>query len=721
MDSKPIERVINLKEHEYVSAISDELDEDLIHGIETWKKSIIAVFSPPGTGKTTAICNRAKRFSGYGINTIIVGPTVSLDLKINEELKGAQNFNGEKFEDATKTTVVSTPESLDNALSMYEKNGLYYLAEIDEIHERIDSIDTRPKFANIDKLINSEYCLGVIMHTGTPDAIRDFYDFTKIYTINKKGKKVFNNPKILNVDKMTNQSVKDILEYSYVNFRNTEGQIFAFINDKAKHSYIEENIDLDIFNQNIFDDKSKILYISSLNKDTELVREIIKTKKVPPQYKMIIVTSSVSIGVEFELDNPATVLVFCNNYTFNIRQEIQSTIRVRTNIENLIFVKPSDKNKESSYIEFSKYLNKKLKKYTEILEAKINFWETFKNSDYIQKFGGATKEKFINLMNFGKEEEDYQIEEFCSKALIYNPQEDTFKIDKALLYKYISNEYADMIIKNTKDFEILMRNKCTHFNFSNQEFEILNYNDLFKKDALTEVIKDVLKPMDIDTSKLEKESRKKEREEVIKNEKEKILKHPIGIDNIIDIIQEVNTVASKSLHSNLYSSLENISKIDTTYSALQKLLIVTTKQEDKRNYIYEYLKNDTTTAKLNKYKKEEILKTQMPMIYTLVEKDDLSEIKKQPKAVKEKCYILKYYKKGNDKRYPYRKVTINHDTQLELFKHLQTQGLYNNKEFTDDVEKKIFTSVNELFVLTDSTKSTSKSKSKSFRISSLRY
>ena len=90
---------------------------------------------------------------------------------------------------------------------------------------------------------------------------------------------------------------KDILEYSYLNFRNQKGQVFAFINDKKKHSYIEDNLDTEIFK---YDNSTDILYISAKTKDTKVVRDIIETKKVPDKYRMIIVTSSASTGIEFE-------------------------------------------------------------------------------------------------------------------------------------------------------------------------------------------------------------------------------------------------------------------------------------------------------------------------------------------------------------------------------------------------------------------------------------
>lgn len=715
MNNKPLECIVNLQANEYVSLICDDLDKDLITSIEMNKCQLIGVFSPPSTGKTTMINDRAKRNCDIGIYTIVVSPTILLNDKINSVLDGAKNFDGVKFEDATKQIIVATPEGLENVISILEKNNLYFVIEIDEVHERIDSANTRPKFVNIDKALESKYCLLATMYTGTPDAIEKFYPFTKIYRINKKGKAITNNPKIINVDSVTDKSVKDILEYSYLNFRNDKGQIFAFINDKKKHLYLEDNLDTEIFKH---DNSSDILYISANTKESSLVREIIRTKKVPEQYRMIIVTSSASTGIEFELNNPATVLAFCNNYTFNIRQEVQSTIRVRTDIDNLIFVKPSDKGNAQS-VDYDIFFNEKMNKYIELLNSKIVFWESFKDNAYIKSHGALTKERFLKLMVFANDDEDYEIEEFCSKALVYDAENDTFKIDMALLHKYISDEYADMVLKNTEFFIDTMKKQCSHFDLKKSEFEVLNYNDLFINNHMLEAIQEVLEPLPNNTDNLKENSNEEDTKSIIKNKKDKLKECETSLDNIINIILEEGVAPSRSLHKEAYILLEDLKATDSTYKALEELLIVTTNQEDRRMYIEKYLDCETTT-KINSYKKEEIRKTQMPTVYKLVEENNMKEIKKQPSAVKEKCYILKFYKKGTDSRYPYRKVTVNNNTQKELFSYLQTQGLYKDKEFTSTTEKKLLKSLDDLFIF-ESSKSKSKSKSNSRRISSLRY
>ena len=605
-----------------------------------------------------------------------------------------------------------------SVVSILEGKRLYFVLEVDEIHERIDSADTRPFFNNIDKAKDSKYCIMTTVFTGTPQAIERFYPFTKIYDIKKEGKNIANNPKVINVSSMTEKSIKDILEHSYLNFRNQKGQVFAFINDKKKHSFIEENIDTDIFKH---DNSTDILYISAKTKDTKVVKDIIKTKKVPDKYRMIIVTSSASTGVEFELNNPATVLAFCNNYTFNVRQEVQSTVRVRTDIDNLIFVKPSDKGDIKS-ISYNVFFGNKIARYKDILNRKISFWERLKHDDYIKSYGDKTKEGIMQLMNFGNTDEDYNIEEFCSKALIYDCESDTFSIDDALLHKYISDEYADMVLKNTDFFIDTMKEQCTHFNLKQSKFEILDYDNLFKDDKLLEAIQEVLEPLPEKSTDVDKENNKdkKDKRTIIGNSKDKLKKCETSYNNIISIILEEDALPSRSLHKDAYNSIDELKTLDTTYKALKELLILTTNNENRERYLTEYLDGASTT-KLNAYKKEMNKKMQIPIAHDLVETNNIQEIKKQPVAVQEKCHTLIFYKKGTDTRYPYRKVTVNDKTQRELFNHLQTQGLYEDNEFTDDIEKHLNKLVDELFNL-ESTKSKSKSKSKTIskRISSLK-
>lgn len=714
MNNKQTRFVVDLQQDEYVSLIADYLDKDLIASIETNKKQLIGVFAPPNAGKTTLMHNRAKRNRDVGIYTVIVSPTILLNNKISVDLDNAKSFDGCKFDDATKHIIVSTPESLMNVISVLEDKKLYFTLEVDEIHERVDSVDTRPLFANIDKAKDSKYCILTTVYTGTPKVIERFYDFTKIYEIKKEGKSIANNPKVITVSSMTEKSIKDILEYSYLNFRNQKGQVFAFINDKKKHSYIEDNLDTEIFK---YDNSTDILYISAKTKDTKVVRDIIETKKVPDKYRMIIVTSSASTGVEFELNNPATVLAFCNNYTFNIRQEVQSTVRVRSDIDNLVFIKPDDKG-DIKPISYDVFFDNKIARYKDILNKKINFWEKIKHDDFIKSHGTKTKEGIMQLMNFGNTEEDYRIEEFCSKALIYDCESDTFRIDNALLHKYISDEYADMVLKNTDFFIDTMKEQCTHFNLKQSKFEILDYDNLFKDDKLLEVIQEVLEPLPEIT--IDKEKDKKDKKSIIENNKNKLKKCETSYQNMISIILEEDALPSRCLHKDAYNSIEELKILDTTYKALKELLVLTTNNENKERYLKEYL-DGVSTTRLNTYKKEMYRNIQIPVARDLAEANDIQEIKKQPVAVQEKCHTLIFYKKGTDARYPYRKVTINDKSQRELFRYLQTQGLYEDDEFTDNIEKHLNKLIDELFNL-ESIKSKSKSKSKSIskRISSLK-
>lgn len=712
MDSKPISCVTTLQDNEYASVIAHSLDEDTIKAITENKRQLVGVFSPPNSGKSTLLNHKVKRTSDVGLHIVVVTPTINLNDMLDSVLNGAKNYNGNKYTDISKRVVVTTPEGLENVLETLEKNNLYFEIHVDEIHERIDSAENRISFDNIDKAIVSKFCTTAFMYTGTPDSIRNYYNFDKVYNIIKKGKRIKNNPKVINLDKMSNEYIKDCIEYAYMNYREKDGQIFAFLNDKTKHSYIDETIDFDIFKSpdSTLED-SEILYISSKTKDDEYIKEMIKNKYIPGKYKIIIVTSSASAGIEFYLDNPATVMVFCDSYTFNIRQEVQSTVRVRSDINELIFAKSQQKNEKDSYIEYDKFFELKMCQYREYLEQKIEFWEEFKKLKFIRNRGVKTKEQLGQIMNIGFD--DYEEEAGCSVALIYNAESDEFEIKDSLLHKYIADEYANLMLNNTNNFIKTMKAQCTQFDFENQEFEVINYNDLFKKDELSKVIEDML--VTKDTS--EQEQKKREKEVIIRESKSKLREYDMPIENKINIIVKTDdNLPSNVLHSELYNAVELLEKHDSIFRALRDLLILS----PNKKYYEEYIKG-ATAYKLNKYKTDEKIKAQIYVAYNLVDKKDFNAIKKLPKAVREKCYTLLFYEKSDG---TYKDVRLTKKSRSELLIHLQKFGLYTTEKFTDEINEKLFNLTNEIFK-TSEIKSENKGKKskfdKSYKINSLKY
>lgn len=703
---------INLKDNEYASVIADSLIEDSIQAITTSKQTV-AIFSPPGTGKSVLLTEKVKKMTDFGLHTVIVTPTIHLGNMINVDLNAERNLDGLKYTDIAKRTVVTTPDGLGEVLERLEGNQINFELYVDEIHERIDSAENRKVFDNVDKAINSKYCLASFLFTGTEDVVKHYYNFTKVYKINKKGKRIINNPKVINLNEMSNQNIKDCVEYAYLNYREKDGQLFIFLNDKKKHEYIDANIDLNIFEDSSIDTED-ILYISSNTKHEEYIKEIIKNKSIPENYKIIIITSSASAGIEFFLDKPATVMVFCHQYTFNIRQEVQSTVRVRTDVENLIFIKDKDKTKKYEYITYDDFFKLKIDEYREILESKIQFWETLKNMNYIKVYGKKTKQEIAKIINSGSE--DFEEDEGCSVALEYNEEKDTFEIKEVLLHKYIADEYAHLILKSTDNFIECMKEQCTQFDFENQTFEIINQDDIFKDRDITKAIEQVLEP----ESSSATDPPSEENKDNIKNEilkiKDRVNKYDLTIEEKIDIVKdEKEKLPSRVLHRSFYKDIKDLETLDTTFKVFRQLLLLTSDTK----YFNEYMIENTTTYKLNKYIKEEKFKMKVYTAYYLEEEKDLRQIKKHPKDVQEIYYILEFYKKGKDKKYPYRKVTVSDKTQRALLKYLQSQGLYKGKDLTGDTEKKLLKSTNELFVYESSSKSKSKSSSK--RISSLRY
>lgn len=703
---------INLKDNEYASVIADSLIEDSIEAITT-NKQTVAIFSPPGSGKSVLLTEKVKKMTDFGLHTVIVTPTIHLGNMINVDLNAERNLDGLKYTDIAKRTVVTTPDGLGEVLKRLEDNHINFELYVDEIHERIDSAENRKVFDNVDKAISSKYCLASFLFTGTEDVVKHYYNFTKVYKIEKKGKRVINNPKVINLNEMSNQNIKDCVEYAYLNYRKKDGQLFIFLNDKKKHQYIDENIDLNIF-ENSSIDTEDILYISSNTKHEEYIKEIIKNKSIPENYKIIIITSSASAGIEFFLNKPATVMVFCHQYTFNIRQEVQSTVRVRTDLENLIFVKSKDKIEKSQYIKYDDFFKSRIDKYKEILESKIYFWETLKNMNYLKTYGKKTKQEIAKIINSGNE--DFEDDEGCSIALEYIEEKDTFEIKEVLLHKYIADEYAHLILKSTDNFIECMKEQCTQFDFENQTFEIINQDDIFKDRDITKAIEQVLEP----ESSSATDPPSEENKDNIKNEilkiKDRVNKYDLTIEEKIDIVKdEKEKLPSRVLHSSFYKYIKDLETLDTTFKVFRQLLLLTSDTK----YFSEYMIENATTYKLNKYIKEEKFKMKVYTAYYLEEEKDLRQIKKHPKDVQEIYYILKFYKKGKDKKYPYRKVTVSDKTQRALLKYLQSQGLYKGKDLTGDTEKKLLKSTNELFVYESSSKSKSKSSSK--RISSLRY
>ena len=709
---------VNLSDNEYASVIADNLIEDSIQAITT-NKQTVAIFSPPGTGKSVLITEKVKKMTDYGLHTVIVTPTIHLGNMININLNAERNLDGAKYTDIAKRTVVTTPDGLGEVLKRLEDNQINFELYVDEIHERIDSAENRKVFDNVDKAINSKYCLASFLFTGTEDVVKHYYNFTKVYKINKKGKKIANNPKVINLDEMSNQNIKDCVEYAYLNYRRKDGQLFIFLNDKKKHKYIDENIDLNIF-ENSSINTEEILYISADTKHEEYIKEIIKNKFIPEHYKIIIITSSASAGIEFFLDKPATVMVFCHQYTFNIRQEVQSTVRVRTDLENLIFVKSKDKIEKSQYMTYDEFFKTKIDKYREILESKIYFWETLKDMNYLKTYGKKTKQEIAKIINSGNE--DFEEDEGCSIALEYIEEKDTFEIKEVLLHKYIADEYAHLILKNTDNFIECMKEQCTQFDFENQKFEVINQDEIFRDRDITKVIEEVLEvntTTDINSSKNEEKKKDDIKDEILKIKNRISEYDKLTIEEKIDIIiDEKEKLPSRVLHSNFYKDIRNLETLDTTFKVFRQLLILTSDVK----YFNEYIIENATTYKLNKYIKEEKFKIKVYTAYHLEQEQDVRQIKKHPKDVQKIYHTLKFFEKKNK---TYRGVRLTRNSRFKLFAHLQTQNIYTKQtEFTDEIDDKLFEFIKQLFNTTE-IKSENKAKKdkleKNYKINSLKY
>lgn len=706
---------INLKDNEYASVIADSLIEDSIQAITT-NKQTVAIFSPPGTGKSVLLTEKVKKMTDFGLHTVIVTPTIHLGNMINVNLNAERNLDGLKYTDIAKRTVVTTPDGLGEVLERLENNNINFELYVDEIHERIDSAENRKVFDNVDKAISSKYCLASFLFTGTENVVKHYYDFTKVYKIEKKGKRIINNPKVINLDEMSNQNIKDCVEYAYLNYRKKDGQLFIFLNDKKKHKYIDENIDLNIF-ENSSINTEDILYISSNTKHEEYIKEIIKNKSIPENYKIIIITSSASAGIEFFLDKPATIMVFCHQYTFNIRQEVQSTVRVRTDVENLIFIKDKDKTKKYEYITYDDFFKLKIDEYREILESKIQFWETLKNMNYIKVYGKKTKQEIAKIMNSGSE--NFEEDEGCSVALEYNEEKDTFEIKEVLLHKYIADEYAHLILKSTDNFIECMKEQCTQFDFENQTFEIINQDDIFKDRDITKAIEQVLEP----ESSSATDPPSEENKDNIKNEilkiKDRVNKYDLTIEEKIDIVKdEKEKLPSRVLHRSFYKDIKDLETLDTTFKVFRQLLLLTSDTK----YFSEYMIENATTYKLNKYIKEEKFKMKVYTAYYLEQEQDVRQIKKHPKDVQKIYHTLKFFEKKNK---TYRGVRLTRNSRFKLFAHLQTQNIYTKQtEFTDEIDDKLFEFIKQLFNTTE-IKSENKAKKdkleKNYKINSLKY
>lgn len=701
-DSKLIKHIV-LETDEYASAISDLIDEDTAISMTLDKANLIGVFGSPNIGKTTLMSNKVKRSTDWGLHTIIVTPTINLGYMMCEGLNASKNFDGHKYTKLSERIIISTPDGLGDIVKSFEENSIYFEMHVDEVHERIDSAELRAiAFKNIDTAILSKNCICCFMYSGTPDNIINYYNFTKIYKIHKKGKIIRNNPKVITTESLTEASVKDCIEYAYVNHRKKNGQVFVFLNDKVKHDYVEKKLDLDIFNFNNID-KSEVLLISADTKDDDAIKEMIKNKHIPLQYQIILITSSASAGIEFFLDNEATVMVFCNNYTFNINQEIQSTIRVRSGIYELLLVKQEYNQIEKfEYVEYNEFFSEKYNEYKNKLNGKIEVWNTLKNiQSFKNSFNEYSKDLIINAICYsnvdtGALEEGVSKDEGYSIALIYDKDTDTLNIDEVLLHKYIWDEYAGLILRSTESFIKCMKSKCTQFDFSNQEFEVLRYEEIFKDAKLTEAILDILE--DNSCSDSEKTIKDNERDSLIDKSRLILKDYDLDINSKISlIIDGEKAVSSRFLHKELYDALEVLSNTDTTFKALKELLKATLDDKCIKNYYSEYIKG-VSTNKLNQYKEDEQFKVRIITAYSLLNAKS-NEIKKQPKAVRELIYILKYFQKKDGS---YRDVRVTKKLREELYLHLQKLGIYSkDKTFTDTIDKKMFKLLNRIFNLTE--------------------
>ncbi len=701
-DSKLIKHIL-LKTDEYASVISDFIDEDTAISMTSDKANIIGVFGSPNIGKTTLMNNKVKRSSDWGLHTVIVTPTINLGYMINGELNASKNFDGHKYTKLSERLIISTPDSLADLVEKFERNNIYFEMHVDEVHERIDSSELRTiAFKNVDRAISSNSCICCFMYSGTPDNIINYYNFNKVYNIHKKGKVIKNNPKVITTDSLTQETIKDCIEYAYVNHREKDGQVFVFLNDKVKHNYVEKNLDLDIFNFNTID-KSEVLLISADTKDNDDIKEMIKNKHIPLKYQIILITSSASTGIEFFLDNDATVVVFCNNYTFNINQEIQSTIRVRSSISELLFVKQEyNEVEEFNYVEYKEFFDKRYSKYKDKLNEKVEFWDTAKKIKAFKSgFNEFSKDLLIkaicyNNISVGALEESSAKEEGCSVALIYNEKTDSLEIDEALLHKYIWDEYSTLILRNTDSFIKYMKDKCTQFDFTNQEFEILRYEKIFKDAKLTDAILDILNNNTYDDD--EKAKKQNEKELLIDKYRQVLSDYDLNINDKINlIIDNEKCVSSRFLHKELYDAIETLESVDTTFKALKELLKHTLSNNDRKDYYTEYIKG-ISTNKLNQYKDDELFKFNIITAYSFLDAKE-SEIKKQPKAVRELIYILKYLQKKDGS---YRDVRVTKKLREELYMHLQKLGIYGkDKAFTDTIDKKMFKLLNRMFNLTE--------------------
>ena len=289
-------------------------------------------------------------------------------------------------------------------------------------------------------------------------------------------------------------------------------------------------------------------------------------------------------------------MVFCHQYTFNIRQEVQSTVRVRTDVENLIFIKDKDKTKKYEYITYDDFFKLKIDEYREILESKIQFWETLKNMNYIKVYGKKTKQEIAKIINSGSE--DFEEDEGCSVALEYNEEKDTFEIKEVLLHKYIADEYAHLILKSTDNFIECMKEQCTQFDFENQTFEVINQDDIFKDRDITKAIEQVLEP---ESSSATDPPSGEENKDNIKDEilkiKDRVNKYDkLTAEEKIDIVKdEKEKLPSRVLHSSFYKDIKDLETLDTTFKVFRQLLLLTSDTK----YFNEYMIENATTYKLN--------------------------------------------------------------------------------------------------------------------------
>ena len=235
---------------------------------------------------------------------------------------------------------------------------------------------------------------------------------------------------------------------------------------------------------------------------------------------------------------------------------------------------------------------------------------------------------------------------------------------------------------------------------------------------MMEAIMEVLNVEDVSLS-IEDTKEKQDKELLIKELKENLERYELSVKEKIKLISRNDEhLPSRTIHKDLYDIIEVLENTDKTFKALKELLLRTTSESSKEQYYIEYIQG-ATTNRLNKYKQNEMFKVSMYSAYSLIDKNDLEEIKKQPIAVRELIYIMLYLRKKDGS---YRDVRVTKNMREKLFIHLQTLNLYKNKMFTDETDKKMFELLNKIYNLTEVKRENNKKSKldKVYRITSLK-